>query len=320
MKNNEKTSGKKIFRYIVVIAVVLAITITATAEFTKSYRAKRVIAAYTSDGMLFSSNHLVNSAELTYSTIYIDKVEALTGSIPSFDMVVTICNYAQGNPTKYYGKTINYTLTASIVKVVTDIYGDAVTEPATGSLPAVLIDGAAMQASYSGSLAMGAARENSYTVTLPRSMLTGEKVYVLLTATPTGASYADLAPISSLLELAVKTEATATAWTIESTDTRSNGIGDYAGYNFRLSGSGKGTVTLGWDDTKLAINEVFKDEVSATSAASLPAGWTGLTAIEFEVDADDANSYDIQFFPASSGAVSSWSDVAVRMIFEEDAS
>ncbi|MBO4216906.1 MAG: hypothetical protein J5940_03070 [Clostridia bacterium] len=314
---NKAEYKKSIIRIAISVVVILAITVTAAAEFTKSYRAKRVIAAYESNGMLFSSNHLVASAELEFSSIEVDKVEALSGSIPSFDVIVTICNYAQGNPAQFYGKTINYNLDASIVQVTPDEFGHPVASPAAGTLPAVLMDGEPLQARYTGSLSGGVMSEDVYTLTLPRSMLSGEKYYVLLTAAPTGGSYADLSPIAKLFELTVRAEATASDWSVIATDDRSNPIGDYAGYNFRLSGSGRGTVTLGWDASKLEINKVFKDAVSAVTPASLPAGWTGLTAIEFDVDAADVNSYDIQFYPASEGAVTTWSDVAVSMIFEE---
>ncbi len=312
---NKAEYKNRIIRIATAVVVLIALTVTAAAEFTKSYRAKRVVGAYEPNGMLFSSNHLVASVDLEFSSIEVDKAEALSGTIPSFDVVVTVCNYAQGNPTQFYGKTINYNLDASIVQVTDDGSGHPVALPATGSLPAVLMNGSPLQARYTGSLPGGVMSEDVYTLTLPRSMLTGEKYYVLLTATPTGGTYTDLAPISKLFELMIRAEATASDWSVIATDDRSNPIDDYAGYNFRLSGSGRGKVTLGWDDTKLEINKVFTDAVGA-SAASLPAGWTG-AAIEFSVDAADVNNYDIQFYPASEGAVTSWSDVAVNMIFEE---
>ena len=321
-KQQQETRKYGVLRTIltlIVAAAVLTAGVTVVAEFVKSYRAKRVIAAYASDGMLFSSNYLHDSALVDYATIYVDKLEAESGSTPYFDATVTVCNFAQANPVRAYGRTINYTLTASIVTVSKDGSGNQVITPAAGVLPAVKINGAAMLASYSGSLASGAARTDEYELSLPRSMLTGDKYYVLLTATPTG-DYADLQPISALFELAIKSEGSSVSWTVEPTDVRSNSIGDYAGYNFRLSGSGRGTVMLGWDGTKLDISKMFKEKVSATtpSAGDIPAALSGLTVIEFDVDADSINSYDIQFYPHTETSVSSWSDVAVQMTFVED--
>ncbi len=322
MKRKHGLNVKDIFRFAVLVAAAIAVTVTATAEFTKSYRAKRVVAAYATEGMLFSSNHLQASVEPTYSTVWVDRSDAADETIQSFDNIITICNYAQGNPTKYYGKTINYTLTTAIVQLVKTDNGDGTEsvsiQPYTGAAPAVKIDGQPMQSSYSGSLLEGRDRENAYTLSLPRSMLTGDKLYVMLTATPTGASYTDLGPIWGLFDIAIKPDASATGWHIESTDNRANAIGEYAGYNFRLSGSGAGTVTLGWDASKLEINEIFKDSVSAAAPGSLPAGWSGMTAVQFHVDAASKNNYDIQFYPASAGAVASWNDVEVQMTFDED--
>ena len=303
-----------------IVAALLAVAFTVTAEFIKSSRAKRVIAAYASNGMLFSSNYLREGAEPAFQTVYVDKIVAEDVSNTYFDSYVTVCNFAQQNPSRTYGRTINYTLTASIVTISRDGSYNLVITPAVSSLPAVLVDDSAMLASYSGSLTYGASHTDTYKLSLPRTMLSGTKYYVYLTATPTGGAYADLQPISALIDLAIKPDANTSTWHIQSTDDRSNAISQYSGFNFRLSGSGKGTILLGWDSSKLEISKVFKQTVSATAPdpGDVPAGWAGLTAISFEVDAADVNSYDIQFYNASENVVSSWSNVAVQMLFIED--
>jgi len=314
-----RRGGRRLALIAAALLLALALSITAFAEFTKSYRAKRVIAAYAAEGMLFSSNYLQPGAELYFSTIYLDRSDAEDESQTAFDATVTVCNYAQGNPTRYYGRAISYTLTASVVRLVTDGEGNLATETVTSGVPAVLIDGSAMQSSYAGSLAAGAPRENVYTLSLPRTMLTGEKLYVQLTATPAG-GYADLEAISALFDVAVRPETSSVTWHIEPTDARGNDVDDYAGYNFRLSGSGKGTVVLGWNAAELDVSEVFKSAVSASaaSAGELPAGCTD--GIRFSVDADDVNSYDIQFYMHEKGVIPAWANVSVQMTFTEDVS
>ena len=319
MKMKTKRRIALIALALIVALLAASFSVTVVAEFTKSFRTKRVISATASDGMLFSSNCLQDTTELNYATVWVTRTDAENAGIAYFDTTVTIANHAQGNPSRFYRRAINYTLTTDIVRVVTDGLGNSTTQTVVSGRPAVKIDGAAMQASYSDTLIAGGVQENEYTLSLPRTMLTGEKLYVMLTATPSGGTYADLAPITALIELAIQPEASATSWHIEGTDDRLNSIGDYAGYNFQLSGSGRGTIILGWDDTAFEINQVFVDAVSATTyTGSLPAEWAGLTAIAFTVDAANINSYDIQFYPRSSDGAANWSAVSARMIFEEN--
>ncbi|MBR3641489.1 MAG: hypothetical protein IKN53_05625 [Oscillibacter sp.] len=315
-----------VFRAALALAIAVALfaaSSTVTAEFIKSYRAKRVITATAPDGSLFSSNYLRAGSEPAYATISIEKSDAEDESNTYFDTVVTICNYAQGNPTRVYNRTINYTLTASIVTLSRDANDELVITPAAGELPAVKINNAPMQASYSGSLTtslISPDSRDSYRLALPRTMLTGQKYYVLLTATPTGGVYADLQPISALFDLAIKPEMSASNWHLEVADDRTVSVDEYSGYNYRLSGSGRGTILLGWDASVLELSKVFKQNVSAAvpSAGDVPAEWTGLTAIAFEVDSDNVNSYDIQFYLPEAGTVATWGDVAAQMIFIED--
>ena len=311
---------KRTLLAILLVVGVFAASVTVMAEFTKSFRTKRVISATASDGMLFSSNYLrENTGELNFSTIYVNRVEAEDPTNTYFDATVTIANYAQGNPTRFYRRAINYTITTSIVRLVTDGLGNMSTQTVVSGLPAVKWEGAALQASYSDTLAAGGAAENEYTLSLPRTMLTGEKLYVQLTATPTGGTYTDLAPITSLIELAIQPEASSTSWHIEGTDDRTNGVSEYAGYNFRLSGSGRGIIILGWDDTLFELNPVFLAKVGATTyTGSLPGSWSGLSAVSFSVDAANINSYDIQLYLRDPASVGSWSDVAMQMSFEEN--
>ena len=313
-------SRKHITVAVLLVLALLASSIAVVAEFTKSYRTKRVISATASDGMLFSSNYLKeDNGELNFSPVYINRTEAEDPSNTYFDTVVTIANFAQGNPTRYYRRAINYTLTTSIVRLIMDGSGNLTTQTVNANLPAVKLDGAALLSSYSGSVASGQARENEYTLSLPRTMLTGEKLYVMLTATPSGGTYTDLSPISALIELAIQPEASVTTWRIEGTDDRSHAVSDFAGYNFRLSGSGRGIVILGWDDTRFELNPVFRAKVGATTYnGSLPDGWAGLSAVSFAVDAASINSYDIQLYPRAVDAVSSWSNVSAQIVFEED--
>ncbi len=314
---------------VALLVLALAVTDVAYAEFTKSYRAKRVIASYQVEGMLFASNYLKEGSEIAPATIYIDQ-SALEGAEEAFDVYVSVHNYAHGNPQKTYGRVIHYRLDAELVELQATS-GGAIVVPAGGTpLPAVKINDTLISttSTYNGTLdphdgAPGdTARTDEYKLSLPKTMAEGRKYYVRLTATPTD-GYTDIRPISQLFDLALRADTAALTWHIEATDDRSHAVGEYSGYNFQLSGSGSGTVTLGWNDTKLTLSKVFRDAVGATPAVSVPAAWgANISAVTFAVNAANINSYDIQFYEASTGSVADWSDAAcdatVFMTFAED--
>ncbi len=317
MKNNQRAIWMRRIAIVTIAALCVSVfTGTALAEFTKSYRAKRVIAAVDDPGMLFSSNYLREGLNPSYTSFQVD-----TASDVPATSVITVNNFALGNPMKNYPEALTYTLEASVVRLVQS-GGDIVPEVVTTNIPAVEINGRALAStggttSFTSTLATGAANTDTYPISLPKTMLTGEKLYLYVTATP-DASHSDLHAIAGFFHLTERIDSAHVDWSLDPTDDRTITVSDFSGFNYRLTGSGAGTIILGWDPAVLTLSKVFKDKVNAAAAGSLPAGWTGLTAVQFEVDSDNINSYDIQFYQAFSGSVGSWSDVDVRMSFAED--
>lgn len=99
---------------ICIAAALLAAGTVALAEFTRSSRAKRVAVTAGSVGMMFSSNYLgIGDIAQNKNIVFSSSSE---GGVST---VVTVCNYPQGNPTRYYDRAINYVLRA----VLTDADG-----------------------------------------------------------------------------------------------------------------------------------------------------------------------------------------------------
>ena len=295
-------------KYIFCFLIIFVIIISAAAEYTTFHQVKRVISADAADGMLFSSNYLKpQQNELNFTTIYINRIDAENLTKNYFDTTLTIANYAQGNPTRHYRRDINYTLTAAIVQLTQN----GIIQPVISNAPAIKINNQPLANNYNNTLAGISISENEYLLSFPRSMLAGDKFYLSLTATPIGNTYTDLELITSLIEIVIQPEAKSNSWRLEHLDDTANNIKEYSGFNFRLSGSGRGIITLGWNNNLFEINEVF---LTTTNANYCTSNWNNLTAITFIVDADEINNYNIQLYPRT--AVT-WSDVQLQLTFEE---
>lgn len=102
------------------LLVLSAIGIVAYAEFTKSSRAKRVVASYEASAALFSSNYLLRHSGTANEAANRKAVYMSTSESPAVSHV-TICNYAQGSPAKVCETDIKYMLHAEIIKITDGI-------------------------------------------------------------------------------------------------------------------------------------------------------------------------------------------------------
>jgi hypothetical protein len=294
--------------FCIVIALVLTVGLTAYAEYTRSARARRVIGAYESPGSLFSSNYLIPGESINNRrTIYVSSVDSpLTGTL-------TVCNYPQGNPTKFYGRAISYTLQWRLV-TVTD---DEVVPYAGASLPGAAVQYGGNDANGTYTLAGGISAKDSFSLSFDSGMLSAEEpVYLEITATPDD-GYADLPEkITGLFDVAVKSPRTAVAWQGYFGDDTGTLPPDYDGFNYVITGSGAGTCTLRWDGTKIAPSALFLQvDLAGTTVQTGGDGWS---YVEFSVDSDVLDRYDLQFYrvPDSTWAGVSWADLAAYTALE----
>ena len=297
MKNGFTKSKSLVI--VAVAAVVIAAGVFASpyslAEFTSSNRAKRVIAAYNDEGQQFSSNYMIpigsSDARHYEKTIHLDSVNDDGKYIN-----ITVCNYPQSNSEHFINTDVVYSITADVVSVSGSV---ANTESSYASyISALDIDDVATFPQNNVTLVGAAASKDTYRIYLPKSLIS-DNYYVRITATADG-----ITTIQRLLGLSYPSMETEVDWDIDcDIDDKSKSVLEYSGFNVRLFGSGAGTISLTWP-ASLNISDVFCDQVGASPAAN---------SISFHVDGS-VESYDLQFYPAYKGAVTSWNVISTNSI------
>lgn len=292
----------------VLVALIIAMVPISFAIFTGSAFTQRTIGAYDAYGDNFTSNYLKrgNAGE--------NIIHAYTTD-PSFgaSAYITVCNYPQGNQTRYSKIDIEYTLKAELVyydedepsadkyKKVTSstgytvtigsmVLGNGVLEATTPSSGYVTLEG--RKASIS-----------TYHVVFSSSFNTEPfpNLYLRLTATPRGDS---LPTITGIIKPSMKAQGASNNWNGTFRDSTSNSVDAYDGFNYIISGVGSGTFTLSWDSTKVGLSYVSQKMLLDISGASK----TG-DSITFSVDSDVEDRYEIQFYRVNTtGAVWSTED------------
>lgn len=317
-----KEKPKKLFRrgFAVLIAVLLFILLisgSTLAEFTKSHRAKRVVAAYDEDERRFSAEDYLRAGDVksNFAPVYTDP----DGTEDPVTANIVLCNFAQSDRNRFCEVDIAYTVDVQIVTITETVTAGVVTRTLTNVTsdgPDVKVNGTSLSSGaghYSDTLTHGQSSTATLTVSLPRAMLTGDTTYYLkVVADPNNAN---LDIISALMYLAPTPRGSTESWAITPTDNQTGiGVGEYAGYNFRLSGTGSGSLRLSWVNTKLAINEVFRKSVRNNAGETPSISVSGTTStLTFDVDASVINSYDVQFYPVinadGTSGVTAWSDL-----------
>lgn len=316
----------------IIIALVLALCagVTIYAEYTKSSRAKRVVASYGDAGTLFSSNYMamVNNSIPNRAYVY-------TGSeSTSATTTVTVCNYAQGNPTGFYNtRNITYRLDGRLVVIENGVKRAAVAaDIASGMTVTAALNGSSGRESFTFSssnlshtytnsvLSYRASSFDECTLTFSPAFNTDETgVCLELTATPvpTG-TYADIFPIDCCFSTAIALEPTRLDWEgfFNENGARNNtGLpapSAHDGFNYVVTGTGVGTCKLSWRADAVDISQVFltEDFPLATVNTESAGGYTW-NYIQFSVDSDIQNRYDLQFYymPDSGVSYDTWTAV-----------
>lgn len=313
-RNAKKSSGNKTVRYIVIALVLLTLItvagIIAYSEFTKSSRTKRVIASYGGSGELFSSNYLEKhmSSDLTKRYVY-----TMTESSPAVT-VVTVCNFAQGNQTVIYERDIPYTLTARFVTVS----GNTATPASAGEVDSNTValsffDGTAtsektlnsstLSWQFSSTLSHLAATTHELVVTFNAGFpLTTGNLELEIVAEPAHELPA-VSTIDAVFTTQLSTSAAVQAWEgyVDENMAVPKVPADFDGFNYVISGNGSGTCKLSWDSAKVTPSALFLADMGLTPADDTAANWK---YVEFSVDSDTKDRYDLQFYRAT-GAVNS---------------
>ena len=288
---------------ILIISVCLALMMTGVgiyAAYTNSRHAQRTIATYDALEEAFSSNDLGSGyAKDNIKTVYTrdDEHDPTT--------VVTICNYERGKQTHPSETDVTYVLSARLVKYdanVTERYVavDAAylsansltgyTVTISKGLTSVTLGGATLSTNaFGGTLTGGQAHSDAYTVTFDVEFATERpNLYLEMTATP---SDEDMPVLRGIFKTEVRLEGATNAWTGEFMDSTDKTPAEYDGFNYLISGVGRGTCTISWDNTKVDLSYVSVAQLMAITGATQTA-----SSITFAVDSDEVSRYELQFY------------------------
>ncbi|MBR0235128.1 MAG: hypothetical protein IJQ37_01580 [Clostridia bacterium] len=327
-----KKRNKHILKAVIVSVIAVALFLTGVvsyAEYTKSSRAKRVIASYADSDVLFSSNYMsINTA--TSATEAANKRVVFTSATTQGAATdITICNFAQGNSTKYYSQDIEYTLSVKLVKVSgntkSDITGADNTAGKTVTLSFngenVTLDASSASGREhtfsSSTLDRRQASTDVCSVSFSTAFNDDENdIYLYITAELVG-SYVGIADIDCLMATAVAHKASRLDW-----KGYFNEVGALAdsglpvpnvldGFNYVISGVGATTLRLKWKTSAVLPSQVF----TLGKTIGTDGEWS---YVDFDVDSDTINRYDLQFYRvyATTDSFSTWATVKEYVVLD----
>lgn len=269
-------------------------TIGVLAAYTSVSSVKRVVSTQKGAGMLFSSNYLTIDENDLPRMITFSSME----NLPC--VTVNVCNYPQ-TMIKHNDKDITYTMTVELV----DSNGNVV----TSADYSVEYNGEKKTFESNSKIEFSPLKltaddfnKHEFVLTFDKSQLTKSDIYMKVTATPT--DQADLKSLSAKLGVIYINDNTSATWTGTFIDNATSPK-DLDGFNYRLSGSGEGTVTLTWNTNYVDISPWFKNAYKLT----ISKGSSGIATATLKVNSAEKNQYDIQFY-RTNGINSSeqWSD------------
>lgn len=292
----------------------IAACVVSFAEFTNSKHAQRTIAVYDTGGVRFSSNHLTNltggGVKTDVRTIYTAGEEAIA--------YVTVCNYPQGAKTLLSNEDLTYTVRVRLVSDSGSGYDDAVPDNSAvlpgddhyfvdvyyndqASPVATLTTSGSVTIPSSGSYTLdhSAAQTDEFTVVFSSVKDSGgNEICLEMVAVPSVPGYPTLAAI---FKPASRLAEAASSWEGEFRDNHASLPSAYDGFNYLITGSGSGTVTLTWDTTHLALSAVSQKTLQSITGATVSSG-----SAVFPVNSDEENRYDLQFYKTDVSTAADW--------------
>lgn len=227
--------------WLTVAAIALLVSVSYAAYINLDIAKWVVSTGSGANSVRFSSNYLyaVNSDETSYSTRKITpKTENDTAKF-----TVEVCNYIYGNPTAVNGKNITYRLTARLVPV-----GETLPDGITGiTVNGTQFDASGTWTSENKKMNAKTATTDRYQFSMPESMK--DLVSIEIVAEPDEASYSATNQKKLAAKIVFKDASLTNNWDGKFIDeSEGRQPTDYDGFNYEISGSGKGTVTITWDD------------------------------------------------------------------------
>ena len=306
-KLNTKLIMKAVVAALLALAILLASWgVYTLAEYVKSSKSKRVLSARGDEGAAFSSNYLVTNNDPTQN-VYKRLIYASAAGI-SASGDVTVCNYPQGNMAAVYEEDITYTFTARLVMLsesggvyvktnaaTSDVGEHYVDIRFKGGTP-VRLNAATLSYDFGTStLDHHSSVTDIVSLEFDSDFANAGSLCLYLSAVPSG-SQPGVTTLDAVFSVALNTGDTQNGWDGEFTDDSTAGDPaqpDFDGFNYVISGTGTGTVTLTWNNEKLQISQVFLAKNSLTPTVSGTS-----TSVTIPVNSDLINRYDLQFYYA----------------------
>ena len=318
MRHSRSYIEMRKWRYVIawaaIITACLSVMIVSAKYKAPHNSVKKVTVTGKSATVFFSSNYLTEVAGKHGIS-----VEEDFNADSYFD--VKICNTDVLRPLEFYSKTINYTLTAEVVKENGTAFSASELDAILGSAkiglyrfdggtqaasPLHEFDSSSMTYSVNESLAPTLTNPSAmkqYRIVMPKETISSG-VYLKLTATPTASVYPDLpTSIGGSFYVKRKTFNLTAGWVGAFNDDENLTPDKYDGFNYAITGGGTATKTLSWDASMLEpdweqIHEVFH----YADYNNPPAPVNNIQTINVNLDSTSGGRYDIQFYVKDAAA------------------
>ena len=309
----------------IVTASVAIFSLYAYAAYTKTNKAKSVVARYGTVETRFSSNYLLH--DMNDTAVYISESDERYGD------TVKISNFSRSNPAVYYESVIDYKLNMKLgyysgddfiyltdseedkaligTRYITaNISGKNYSETVVFGYNAPAVEGAS--AAYVLTKDIEKDLSDNYIMFLPtngsntdnielifsqnqrddlfaETPTFAEKLYLEIIATPDEDDYKDLYPLKARICLSVTGQVESVIWKGNfnelGADTDGAVTQNLDGYNYVIQGVGSGNMKLSWNSNYLEINERFITDDLHMSVPSADAN--GIKTIIFTVNSND---------------------------------
>lgn len=314
-------SSKKLNRKIMIAiitflaALLIAGGSVAYAAFTNGSRVQRTLAAYDSIGDMFSSNQLKKVLPATSpasKTLFVSDSQTVPTTIFS------ICNYPQGKQTHFYTENISYVLSAEYYQYINGEYAKVtnsstitglntedddnytVTIAARDGSSTLTLNQSTLSAQSSGLVLTGGSMNSDvFTLSFHTNFARyGVNLYVKVTATPVDNFFPTL---SAVFKTMLRVTEDVDNWSWEFTDDIRNTPSEYDGFNYRIYGTGSGTIALTWKNDVLSLSAFSQIELLSISGSTISTNNENhTTTITFAVNSENTASYSLQFYKSTS--------------------
>ena len=262
----------------IMVALIGTMCFVGYAEYqTENSYMKRVVVASSDQGMMFSSNYLVEGGYNTYQAKYDRKNDD-----ESYDVNVFLWNYSLKNTSICYPDAIEYTVELRITdnkgNAITDssIFADIDTESPENSVYRSIAvkrqNGSEIVTyNYKSDLSSvytfndtiaagnGAAKQTQYILTFNNwDLIENKNICIQMIAKPNVTKHKELRNIGAVIGMKEAVDEESNDWQASISEIQNNRT-DVDGYNLVLSGSGKAKIEIKWDTSKIDINKYFRE-------------------------------------------------------------